>query len=100
MDDVIILAAQLFHVRPGDIQRSAIHHHGSYRVCEARHAVAYALRERFGMSLREIGTMLGGRDHTTIINSLRVAENRAKYNPRFAANVAQLLIEEPVTPRR
>jgi chromosomal replication initiator protein len=42
-------------------------------VAQARHLVAYVL-SRSGLSLREIGETLGGRDHSTIINSLRRAE--------------------------
>lgn len=34
-------------------------------VCKARAAAARALRD-LGLSLSEIGTMLGGRDHSTV----------------------------------
>lgn len=41
------------------------------RVAHARQAAMCAVREVTGKSLPEIGRMFGGRDHTTVLHSLR-----------------------------
>lgn len=91
MNDLFNRAAELFGVPADVIRRSAHYHRGSQRVCAARNAVAYALRETHGLSLAEIGTALGGRDHTTIIHSLQVAEQRAVGDYDYALDLAALL---------
>lgn len=41
------------------------------RIVEARHVISWVLVKKLGMTLSEVGkTFLGGRDHTTVINSL------------------------------
>ncbi len=45
-------------------------------IAAARRAVCVALRAR-GLSLPEIGALIG-RDHTTVLHSLRVAEREAE----------------------
>jgi chromosomal replication initiator protein len=39
-------------------------------VCMARHVTAYLLKKYTPMTLKEIGQFLGGRDHTTALNSM------------------------------
>ena len=43
-------------------------------VVDVRSGIAVALRERTILSLADIGQVLGGRDHTTVMNLLRRAE--------------------------
>jgi chromosomal replication initiation ATPase DnaA len=52
---------------------------------EARHIIADLLYSdrHLNMSLKAIGQMLGGRDHTTTLNSIRYVENQCSYNPHF-----------------
>jgi|688.fasta_scaffold235326_6 chromosomal replication initiator protein len=41
------------------------------KIVEARHVISWVLVRKMGMTLAEVGkTFLGGRDHTTVINSL------------------------------
>ena len=40
------------------------------RYCEARHIIADILYNIYGLSYFEIGELLGGRNHSTIINSV------------------------------
>jgi hypothetical protein len=40
-------------------------------ICQARHEAAYRIVVELGMSLPMAGRFLGGRDHTTILNSVR-----------------------------
>lgn len=73
------------------------------RLTEARQAVMYALRETGRYSLVEIGRLMGGRDHTTVIYATRQAAQRAADDPRYAAQLHALLLDpeapdpEPLT---
>jgi chromosomal replication initiator protein len=42
---------------------------------ESRHLIAYILKRKTRFSLAKIGEMVGGKDHTTIIHSVRTFEN-------------------------
>lgn len=45
-------------------------------VCSARHTICWVLVKKFGMSRSAVAKkVLGGRDHTTIINSLHKFDN-------------------------
>ena len=68
------------------------------QVCAARHAVAALCRQNIrvrdrrngmdrviAMTVEDIGAALGGRDHTTIMNSLVRAASLQAYDPAFAA---------------
>lgn len=45
-------------------------------VVEARHIISFILVKRVGLTLKTVGQLyLGGRDHTTIINSLKKFDN-------------------------
>src|SRR5262245_6942557 len=61
----------------------------------ARHAAAYALRLRIpALSLVEIGELLGGRHHTTIMAALTNVEARIVTDTWYRAQVQQLLATE------
>lgn len=56
---------------------------GVYR--DARALAAWALsRQNLGLSFPAIGRVLGGRHHTTILSSVRRAENLIQHSPVFA----------------
>ena len=44
---------------------------GSQYVSNVRHLIAYVLKFKYHLTYKHIGHLLGGRDHTTIINSVR-----------------------------
>ncbi len=71
-------------------------------VAEARLAVYVIARRCTRLSFPEIGTALGGRDHTTVMSGLKSAEQLRRKDRWFASTVAELLerfgeIEESVT---
>ena len=59
----------------------------------ARHAAAYALTRAYGrrLSQTEIGALLGGRHHTTVLNSVRAAAELRRSDPGFAQRLALVL---------
>jgi hypothetical protein len=44
-------------------------------------------------SLPQIGRLIGGRDHTTVLNSIRKIEARRARDPAFAAEIKQLILK-------
>jgi len=50
-----------------------------------RQIAMYLTREMTGMSLPQIGTVFGGRDHTTVLHSCKTTEANAKTNPTVGA---------------
>ena len=78
---------------PPELIPSSDRHHD---IAMSRHIVARILYDRysaFGMSLKKIGEKLGGRDHTTVINSCRAVQDALDTDPAFK-NVFEKIVEE------
>lgn len=58
------------------------------RVMIPRQIAAYLLRAETELSLVEIGRLLGGRDHSTVLHSLEKMESELSSDPGFAKDVA------------
>jgi len=56
----------------------------------ARQVAIYLTRELTDLSLPQIGRVYGGRDHSTVLNSIRRAEARCKEDEDLAARVEKL----------
>jgi chromosomal replication initiator protein len=54
-----------------------------WRVSHPRQAAMFLSRKLTGMALQEIGRRFGGRDHSTVIHSLRAVERRAAGDSGF-----------------
>jgi chromosomal replication initiation ATPase DnaA len=57
-----------------------------------RHIVSYLAKRvyRKDMSLKQIGEFMGGRDHSTIIHSIRAVENQLSYDKNFQIEIEEL----------
>ncbi len=55
-------------------------------VVEARHLVAFGLRERFNLSYPHTGHILGARDHTTVMHSIGVVRAAELAGKRWATD--------------
>ncbi len=80
---VLQTVAQVFRVRQRDLT-------GKTRrapVAQARHAAAYLLHEFLELPFKEIGALLGGRDHSTIIHSYRTARTLVETDEIFRNRV-------------
>jgi chromosomal replication initiator protein len=62
-------------------------------VTEARHVAMYAIRELLGMPLTEIGGLFGGRDHSTVLYSIRKVEGRMHDDAEFRRRVESAIRE-------
>jgi len=56
----------------------------------ARQVAMFLLRERTALSLSEIGELLGGRDHTTILHGIRKVERSLEKDSRLQDHVSRL----------
>ncbi len=56
----------------------------------ARQVAIYLTRELTDLSLPQIGRLYGGRDHSTVLNSIRRVEARCASDPALAARVDEL----------
>ena len=88
-DLVLEHVARHFQVRPGDIA-------GKRRlrtIAQARQTALMLGRRLTGHSLEALGGMVGGRDHSTVLYSIRQAEERQKQDKEFARQVGTLTRE-------
>ncbi len=80
---VLQTVAQVFRVRQRDLT-------GKTRrapVVRARHAAAYLLHEFLELPFKEIGSLLGGRDHSTVIHGYRTALSLLETDDTFRNRV-------------
>ncbi len=49
----------------------------------------YLIKETLGLSLVQIGEVFGGRDHSTVIHSIKKVEEDMASDPDFRAQVDQ-----------
>lgn len=52
-----------------------------------RHALMYLLKSELGKTLVEIGNIIGGRDHTTIMYGIEKVEGEINNNPKFHSDI-------------
>ncbi len=64
-----------YKVTPADVLGPKRHQH----FIDARWVFAKALRAKGRLSYPQIGKIIGGRDHTTIIHACQEFQNRARY---------------------
>jgi len=56
----------------------------------ARHVAIYLTREMTDLSLPQIGRLYGGRDHSTVLSSIRRIEDRCRDDQELAAKLTEL----------
>jgi chromosomal replication initiator protein len=57
-----------------------------------RHMLCWLLRKKTQMTLVDIASMLGGRDHTTVIHSAKTFQDRLDTEPEAQAHLDNVLI--------
>lgn len=56
----------------------------------ARHVAVYLALDMCGLSMSAVGSAFGGRDHSTVVNSIKVVEKRMKNERGFTEDLQQL----------
>jgi chromosomal replication initiator protein len=77
-EKMVITEEQIFEIVGKDygLTKEQIISRSRKRECvESRHLIAYILKRKTRLSLAKIGEMVGGKDHTTIIHSVKTFEN-------------------------
>ncbi|MGI5856284.1 MAG: chromosomal replication initiator protein DnaA [Candidatus Merdivicinus sp.] len=77
IERIIEEVAQTYHVSPADIRSNK----KNAPISQARQIAIYIVREITQSTMKEIGQEFGGRDHTTIVYTLKKVENLIKTNP-------------------
>lgn len=68
------------------------------KVTHARQEICWASRQRTGLSLAQIGRVLGGRDHTTVRHAIRAVDDRMARDPDYLQHVQNLMQIIDATP--
>ena len=83
------LVATQWRVRPEALSSKS----RSRNIAEARHVAMYVVRELLGSSLQRIGELYGGRDHSTVLYSIRKVASRMDGDEAFRDRVEEVLAE-------
>lgn len=82
-DDIIQIACDFYHMKPTQLK-------GPKRdasLVRARQVTMYLLKKELGLAYVEIGNILGGRDHTTVMHGVEKVENMLKTIPSFSEEI-------------
>jgi chromosomal replication initiation ATPase DnaA len=86
---VIEEACKVFHADPRNIAKRT----RAQEVVNVRHFVSWFLVKNMGMTLKAVGIeVLGGRDHTTVINSIKKFSNLYETEELFKEN-SNIIVE-------
>jgi chromosomal replication initiator protein len=66
---------------------------------ESRHLMAYIIKRKTRFSLKHIGERLGGRDHTTIIHSVRTFEDLFETDSVFRERSENIFYRVGIDPK-
>jgi chromosomal replication initiator protein len=76
-DIIIRIVAEYFSLTPTDLRSKK----KSHNIVHPRHLSMYIIRDLTELSTTDIGQVLGGRDHTTVMNGIDKIEKRILSDP-------------------
>ncbi len=88
-DRITQLVASQWRVRPEALSSKS----RSKTIAEARHVAMYVVRELLGTPLQGIGLLYGGRDHSTVLYSIRKVASRMDGDEAFRHRVEEVMAE-------
>jgi chromosomal replication initiator protein len=86
LQHIIDAVTRFYNVKLSDLQSKRRHK----SITEPRQICMWLARKRTRFSLEEIGGYFGGRDHTTVMHSIRTVEDRSRLDQNLAQALAQL----------
>lgn len=86
LQNIIDVVTRYYNVKLSDLQGKRRHK----SITLPRQVCMWLARQRTLYSLQEIGGYFGGRDHTTVMHSIRIIEQRMTEHPEFAQRVRKL----------
>ena len=87
IEKIVGEVSRTFNVSPADIRGTK----RNANVASARRVAIYILREVTGMSMEEIGREFSGRDHSTIVYSLKTMERDMKNDQHLRETVSDII---------
>ena len=87
IEKIVGEVSRTFNVSPTDIRGTK----RNANVASARRVAIYILREVTGMSMEEIGREFSGRDHSTIVYSLKTMERDMKNDQHLRETVSDII---------
>lgn len=94
LQTIIDAVTAYYNVKLSDLQSKRRHK----SITEPRQVCMWLARKRTRFSLEEIGGYFGGRDHTTVMHSIRITDERMSTDAHYARQIHQ--IEERLGPGR
>lgn len=86
-DFIIHTVEKYFNLKETDLKSSS----RSQNVTFPRHIAMYILKNYTNLSLKQIGSLLGGRDHTTVMNGIEKIEKSKSEDPNVEKILDELL---------
>ena len=86
LQHIIDAVTVFYNVKLSDLQSRRRHK----SVTEPRQVCMWLARKHTRFSLEEIGGYFGGRDHTTVMHSIKTVKQRGENDPQYASQVRQL----------
>ena len=83
---IINVVSDYYNLAPGQLVGKT----RTGQIALARHVAMYLIRINIDIPLTKIGTMFGGRDHTTVMNGILKVENMLKTDESLKAVIANL----------
>ena len=85
-DDIIEESARSFQLSGADLRGQS----RSKKTAMARQIAMYLMRNLTNLPLKEIGEEFGGRNHATVLSSIRKVEELLKSDPEISATVRDI----------
>ncbi len=86
LQHIVEAVTRHYDVKLSDLQSKRRHK----SITEPRQVCMWLARKRTRFSLQEIGGHFGGRDHTTVMHSIKTVENRLATEPQFTMQLEKL----------
>ena len=85
-DEIIEETAKYYLLTPDDLKGQD----RSRNTALARQTAMYLIRKQTNLSLQDVGKVFDGRDHTTVLASIKKIEDRAKKDQKFATTLKDI----------
>jgi len=89
VDEILRIVAEYFKIRITDLKSSS----RAKPIVVPRQIAMYLIKKFLDKSLVEIGKAFGGRDHTTVINSLEKVESLQAKDLQFKSDIDELVTQ-------
>jgi chromosomal replication initiator protein len=86
-EKILMLVAARFNITVADMKSST----RTKSITEPRQMAMYLCRKLTTMSLPEIGDTFGGRNHSTVLSSVKKVENQVRMDSEFASVLEELI---------